>query len=108
MSINMSTYLYIAQLSIPPQHEDLFNDLYDKEHIPNILQVPGVESAKRYKLEWSEQAEMPQYLAVYELEDPQLPNTDTWKAASDKGEWSVKVRPHLTTRLHGMFKSINK
>lgn len=97
------SYLYVAQTAIPPEHEREFNRLYDDEHIPNLLAVKGVRAARRYKLAWGD-ADMPQYLAVYELDDPQLPKTDAWKAASDKGEWSVKIRPHLTVRLHGMFK----
>ena len=45
---------------------------------------------------------------VYESEDSQLPNADTWKAASDKGKWCINFIPHLMTRLHGMFKSMNR
>jgi hypothetical protein len=95
-------YLYVAQVSIPKEYEAEMNRLYDDEHIPNLMTLPGLRSARRYKLAWGD-PDMPAYLAVYELDDPTLPQTAAWKAASDKGEWSVKIRPRLTVRLHGMF-----
>ena len=98
------SFLYLAQVAIPPEHEEEFNRLYDEEHIPSLLGVKGVTGARRYKLEWGD-AGMPEYLAVYDIDDPNLPKTPEWKAASDAGDWSVKIRPHLSVRLHGMFRS---
>ena len=49
------SFLYIAQVSIPVEHEAEFNRLYDDEHIPSLLEVPGVNSAQRYKLEWGDE-----------------------------------------------------
>jgi hypothetical protein len=98
------SYLYLAQVSVPKEHESEFNRLYDDEHIPNLLKVQGVRAARRYKLEWGDEG-IPEYLAVYELDDPNLPRTVEWKTASDRGDWSIKIRPHLTVRLHGMFRS---
>jgi hypothetical protein len=47
--------------------EDEFNTWYDQQHLPDLLRVPGVVAAQRYKGvvgKWS-------YLAVYELDgDP--------------------------------------
>lgn len=96
-------YLYIAQVSIPAEHESEFNRLYDDEHIPNLLEVVGVRAAQRYKLEWGDEG-MPQYLAVYFLARADLPKSAEWKAASDKGDWAVKIRPHLSMSRHGMFR----
>ena len=97
------SYLYVAQVSIPKEYESELNRLYDDEHVPNLLKVPGVRGCRRYKLEWGD-PEMPSYLALYDLDDPNLPKTDAWITASDKGDWAVKIRPHLTVRLHGMFR----
>ena len=33
-----------------PSREALFHEVYDKEHIPALLEVPGVVSAARFKL----------------------------------------------------------
>jgi hypothetical protein len=99
------SYLYIAQTSIPKEYEDEFNRLYSDEHLPHLLKVKGVRLARRYKLEWGDPG-MADYVAVYEVDDPNLPKTAEWKAASDKGDWSVKIRPHLTVRLHGMYRPV--
>ena len=44
-------YLFIVSMDVEPDKEDLFNEVYDTEHVPDILQVPGVISATRMKLE---------------------------------------------------------
>jgi hypothetical protein len=36
-------------MDVDDDKEDLFNDVYDNEHIPPILKVPGVISAERYR-----------------------------------------------------------
>ena len=44
-------YIFIASMDVDPAKEALFNELYDTEHVPLLLKVPGVYSAKRYKRE---------------------------------------------------------
>lgn len=100
----MSRYIYVAQVSIPAQYKPLFDELYDSEHVANLLTVPGVRSCKRFELEWSE-PEMAQYLTIYEVDHPDVPRSEAWKRASNSGEWAVRVRPHFTVRLHGMYRS---
>ena len=48
MPIN-STYLFVASMDVEPDKEDLFNEVYDTEHIPNLLKVPGVQAVTRTK-----------------------------------------------------------
>jgi hypothetical protein len=43
MPIN-TKYLFVASMDVDPDKEDLFNEVYDTEHIPNLLKVPGVRS----------------------------------------------------------------
>ena len=38
-------YLFIASMDVKPEKEALFNEVYDTEHIPLLLRVPGVLSA---------------------------------------------------------------
>ena len=38
----MSHYLYVVQMDVPPQLENDFNRIYDTQHIPEIMKVPGV------------------------------------------------------------------
>ena len=38
-------FLLTAAMDIDPDKEALFNEVYDKEHIPELLKVPGVLAA---------------------------------------------------------------
>jgi hypothetical protein len=41
-------YIYLVQMDIPAAHEAEFNRIYDEEHVPMIVQVPGCQSCSRY------------------------------------------------------------
>ena len=43
-------YLFIVSMDVEPEYEDLFNEVYDTEHVPKICKVPGVITAYRLKL----------------------------------------------------------
>jgi len=99
------TWIFVVQLEIPAAQEATFNRLYDDEHVPALLAVPGVRSCRRYRLEWADTTAMPRYLAIYEVDGPDVPKSAAWRRASDSGDWPREVRPHLTVRHHGMFQS---
>ena len=40
-------FLFIASMDVDPAKESLFNEVYDTEHIPELLKVPGVLSVTR-------------------------------------------------------------
>ena len=42
-------YVFLASMDVTPEAEGLFNEVYDTEHVPNLLQVPGVRSVTRMK-----------------------------------------------------------
>src|SRR2546428_13863850 len=44
-------YLFSAAMSVRPDKEALFNEVYDKEHVPSLLGVPGVIAVARFKSE---------------------------------------------------------
>ena len=96
-------YLYVVMLDVDPDKEQLFNELYNQEHIPALLKVPGVLNASRY--ETSDES-APKYLAVYELNGPDVTASAAWKEASNSGEWPQKVRPHLKSRSQVTYKRI--
>ncbi|MBO89894.1 MAG: hypothetical protein CMP14_10265 [Rickettsiales bacterium] len=110
-----ANYLFIVSMDVEPEHEDLFNEVYDTEHVPNICKVPGVITAYRLKLEEAElsvgsraankSAETPQkYMAIYELERADIPGSDAWAAQAEIGLWPTKVRPHTFNRRHELRK----
>ena len=48
MPIN-SKYVFVASMDVDLDKEDLFNEVYDTEHVPTLLNVPGVRAATRIK-----------------------------------------------------------
>src|SRR5262249_62300457 len=42
-------YLFTASMDVEPTTEALFNEVYDTEHVPLLLKVPGVIAVARLK-----------------------------------------------------------
>ncbi len=100
------SYVYAVQMDIPAELEAEFNRIYDEDHIPIILKVAGVRSARRYRLERSTKAGKPRYLALYEIDHPAVLESRAWLNAIDEGEWKPKIRPFTTNRKHSTFRRI--
>ena len=47
----MKTYYYLVLTRAAPGKEDEFHKWYDEQHLPDCMKVPGVVSAKRFKIE---------------------------------------------------------
>lgn len=110
-------YLFIVCMDVDPDKEALFNEVYDREHIPNLLQVPGVRSVNRLRTEpasvmigGQEQpltgAGMPRYMAIYEIDGPEVLHGAAWAAAVEQGRWPAEVRPFTHNRQHVLRKVI--
>ena len=108
-------YLFTASMDIDPDKEDLFNEVYDQEHVPLLLKVPGVVAVTRFESEpltmimagerRSIEAEgEPKYSAVYEIENPDVLVSDAWAQAIDHGRWPSEVRPYTSNRRHTLKK----
>lgn len=108
-------YIFIASMDVDADKEDLFNEVYDTEHVPLILKVPGVISAKRYQsvpltmIIGGEKKTIvaegePQHSAVYELESADVLTSDAWANAVDSGRWPAQVRPYTRNRRHVLKK----
>jgi hypothetical protein len=104
-------YIFIASMDVAPEKEALFNEVYDREHVPNLLKVPGVRSVTRLLTEPASfsiggQAKrlsgegMPTYMAIYEIDSPEVINSPAWAAASELGRWPAEVRPYTSNRHH--------
>ena len=113
MTIN-SKYIFVASMDVDPDKEALFNEVYDTEHIPNLLQVPGVHSATRIKGEAFELRiasdnrtivhEGARYSAVYEIDGPHVLVSPEWAKAGEAGRWPSQVRPYTRNRRHALYK----
>lgn len=107
-------YLFIVSMDVAPDYEALFNEVYENEHIPSLLEVPGVRGAHRLKGEpfsvaiggevREQPAPSPVYSAVYEIDSPDVLTSAEWAAAVEKGRWPGEVRPHTTNRRHALMR----
>ena len=102
----MADYIYLVQMDVPAELEEEFNRIYDTQHVPNIIKAPGVHGCSRFRLESSDVDGVARYAALYEIDSPEIPDSDAWRAESEKGDWSAMIRPHTTNRSHLIFKRI--
>lgn len=108
-------YVFIASMDVDADKEDLFNEVYDQEHVPSLLKVPGVISVSRFKTEpctmmmggearTIDPEGEPRYSAVYEIESPEIMMSDAWAEAVEEGRWPEQVRPYTKNRRHVLRK----
>jgi hypothetical protein len=108
-------YLFIVSMDIAPEKEALFNEVYDTEHVPLLLKVPGVVSVTRGKLAplsvmmGGEKQKIvaegePLYTAIYEIDSPDVLLSDAWADAVEQGRWPAEGRPHTSNRRHVLHK----
>jgi hypothetical protein len=104
-------FVFIASMDVDPDKDALFNEVYDAEHIPLILKVPGVISARRCRtvpltmIMGGEKKTIvaegePKYSAIYELESAEVLLSEAWAKAVDAGRWPTQVRPFTRNRRH--------
>ena len=112
-----SRYLFTAAMDVEPGKDAIFNDVYDREHVPNLLTVPGVISVARVKKReltlvlGGERKTIviegePAYNAFYELESPDVLTSKAWAEAVEKGRWPAQVRPHTKNRRHVLYERL--
>jgi len=110
-------YLFIASMDVDPDKEALFNEVYETEHIPLLLKVPGVLSVQRYvamplTMVLGGQTRTivaegePRHSAVYEIESPDVLTSTAWAQAVDAGRWPTEVRPYTHNRRHVLRKLV--
>ena len=113
-----SPYLFSATMDVEPSREGLFNEVYDNEHVPLLLAVPGVISVARFRREeltmiiGGERRTIvvdaePRYNALYELEGPGVLTSEAWAKTVDAGRWAGEVRPYTRNRRHVLYRRIS-
>ena len=104
-------------MDVEPGKEALFNEVYDTEHVPLLLRVPGILSVARFQ---TQELTMiiggqrktilvenePTYNALYEIESPEVLTSDAWAKAVDQGRWPAQVRPLTKNRRHVLYRRI--
>jgi hypothetical protein len=109
-----ANYLFVASMDVAPEKEALFNEVYDAEHVPNLLKVPGVKAVTRIKGEpfvvsiggerRTVAHEGPTYSALYEIESPEVLVSAEWSNAVEAGRWPKEVRPFTRNRRHSLYR----
>ena len=108
-------YLFVVSMDVTKEKEALFNEVYDTEHIPALLKVPGVLSVRRgvrEPLTMSIGGEKktivaegePRYSAYYELASAEVLISEAWARAVEAGRWPSQVRPFTRNRRHVLRK----
>ena len=113
MSIK-SNYLFVANMDVDADKEALFNEIYDTEHIPNLLKVPGVRGVTRMAgepfamniggVDKKVAHDGPRYSAIYEIDGPHVLVSQEWASAVEEGRWSTQIRPFTHNRRHALYK----
>ena len=104
-------YILTVSMDVQADKEALFNEVYDTEHVPLLLKVPGVVSVTRAKMEplqmflGGEKKTLvaegePTYMAIYEIDSPDVLLGEGWAKAVEEGRWPSQVRPYTSNRRH--------
>ncbi len=110
-------YLFAASMDVEREKEALFNEVYDQEHVPTLLAVPGVISVARFKAQEFSVIiggqrrtvvveNEPRYTALYEIASPEVLTNDGWAKAVDQGRWPGEVRPYTKNRRHVLYRRL--
>jgi hypothetical protein len=109
-----SKYLFVVSMDVDADKEALFNEVYDTEHVPILLKVPGVHAVTRIEGEpfsvslGGEERRVahdgPRYSALYEIDGPQVLVSPEWAKAVEQGRWPAQVRPFTRNRRHALYR----
>jgi len=106
-----SKFIWTVAMDVALEKEQLFNEMYESEHIPNLLKVPGITSAARYRTVRCTDGHRPamfqKYFTVYEMESKDIWGSEEFiKYARDAGEWRELIRPHTMNRRHILYEKL--
>src|SRR5262249_42315271 len=87
----MAPALQLGRMDVPPEIDADFNTWYNTIYIPNYEKVPGVIRGRRYRAVTG----TPQYLTLYEFENPKVSESDAWMAQRDASPVTARIRPHM-------------
>ena len=109
-----SKYLFVVSMDVDADKEALFNEVYDGEHIPHLLKVPGVHAVTRMAgepfalsiggAEKQVAHDGPRYCAIYEIDGPHVLVSAAWAQEVERGRWPSQVRPYTSNRRHALYK----
>lgn len=107
-------FLFSAAMDVEADKEQAFHEVYDTEHVPLLLKVPGVVSVARFKTQELSLViggerktivveDEPKFRALYEIESPEVLLSEAWAKAVDAGRWPGEIRPYTKNRRHNLY-----
>jgi hypothetical protein len=97
------TGLLVVWTDIAPEYEAEFNDWYDREHVPQLLNVTGFQTAWRYQAIEGK----PNYLAVYQLADENALKSDGFRSVRENPTaWTRRITAQFRNTQRGVFRRI--
>lgn len=97
------TGLLLVMIDIDPAHEEDFNRWYDEEHLPERTSCPGFVSGRRFV---GVDGQGPKYLALYDLDDPAVLETEAYRAMQPPTAWQARLMPHWTSFTRAVYREI--
>jgi hypothetical protein len=91
-----------VMMDVEPAWDDELNAWYSEEHLPRLLEVPGMLAARRFvDAHWPATGRAAadgrhQYLAVYELADAGVVTTPEYAEAAAMSPRTALIAPHLS------------
>src|SRR2546426_1168594 len=108
-----SKYLFVVNMDVDADKEAIFNEVYDTEHIPNLLKAPGVRAGRGrggdpFPLtiggaEKKVAHDAPRYSAFYEIAAPHVLTTPKGARGVKEARGPSRVRPFTHNRRHALY-----
>jgi hypothetical protein len=98
--------LLSVALSVPAGDEDDLQAWYTDEHIPMLLQVPGWQRIRRFRLVRGMDGPAPEFLSVHELAGPQVLEEPGFRAAIST-PWRDRIVASALQRERRVFRFRN-
>jgi len=103
--MTQSSGLLVVMVDVDPEDEDELNRWYDEEHIAERLGIPGFVRVRRYKaVEGS-----PKYLALYELESPDVVQSEEYQYMKGPGQtpWTDRIESKYREFIRNVYVCIS-
>jgi hypothetical protein len=97
--------LLLVMADIDPVIEGDFNQWYEQEHLTERMAIPGFLQARRFTaIEGS-----PKYLALYDLESPEVLNSAAYRhvVGAGKSAWTRRMEPQFRNFTRNVYVSIS-
>jgi hypothetical protein len=94
--------LLLVMIEVDPAHEADFNRWYNEEHVPERLSVPGFLNARRFVAIEGE----PKYLALYDLEGPDVLQTEAYTKLLAGTPWTNETKKHWIRSVRNVYTEI--